>query len=103
METNCTDVDHPAQTGYIRRMSTRLAALHPARFLKTAGAISALLLLVYVFLIARTMPLLVIQIAMLVVISGALAWPPKTFRIASTWMLWLGTLCSIVWSLSRLI
>jgi hypothetical protein len=84
-------------------MGTRLAAMHPVRYVKAAGAVSTLLLLLYVFLIARAMPLLVIQVGMLITISGALAWPPKTLVTASTWMLWVGTIASLALSLSRLL
>ena len=75
-------------------------AIHPARYLKAAGVIGTVLTLLFVFMVARVAPLWLLQVGMFAALSGALAWPPKTFRIASVWVLWLGTAVSLVWSLS---
>ncbi len=76
-------------------MSARIAA-YPVKLAKAAGVVGTVSALLFVFVIAHRAPMWILQVGMLACLTGALAWPPKTFRVASTWVLWLATAASLV-------
>lgn len=67
-----------------------------AQAVQSVGILTLFAVLLFVFVVAHAAPLWVLQVLMLIAVSGALAWPPRTFRHVSGWALWAAVVVSIV-------
>lgn len=86
----------------VQQSRTRIALrprLRPQQVFQASMIIAAILVLLSVFVVGHRAPLWILQAGMLASISGLLAWPPRTFRTVSVWILWLLTVASIVASI----
>lgn len=86
---------------YAREMSTR-TAIQPAKLLKVVGVVFAVVALLFIFMVANSRPpLWLLEVGMLACLTGMLAWPPKTLRVASVWVLWLSMGAVLAWTIFR--